>query len=209
MMNPYQVLGISRGASDDEIKRAYRNLSRKYHPYAHVNNPNKELAEEKFKEAQQAYAQIMKEKQTGSADGSYTYSRYTNYSGGGAENTYEEASSYMQAAVNLLRSRNYRMAMQMLDKVPFSERNGRWYYFCAIANQGMGNLATAMEMIDKAVSLEPSNREYREFQQNLSFGGTWYTHMGGAYERPYSRYDHFCLSLFCMQMFCNCCCRPC
>ena len=54
MMNPYQVLGISPGASDDEIKKAYRALSRKYHPDANINNPNKAQAEEKFKEVQQA-----------------------------------------------------------------------------------------------------------------------------------------------------------
>ena len=65
MMNPYQVLGISPGASDDEIKKAYRALSRKYHPDANINNPNKAQAEEKFKEVQQAYDQIMKEKQSG------------------------------------------------------------------------------------------------------------------------------------------------
>ena len=58
MMNPYQVLGISPGASDDEIKKAYRALSRKYHPDANINNPNKAQAEEKFKEVQQAYEAI-------------------------------------------------------------------------------------------------------------------------------------------------------
>ena len=69
MMDPYQVLGVSRSASDEEIKKAYRSLSRKYHPDANVNNPNKAQAEEKFKEVQQAYDQIMKEKQQGSGYG--------------------------------------------------------------------------------------------------------------------------------------------
>ena len=55
MMDPYQVLGVSRSASDEEIKKAYRSLSRKYHPDANVNNPNKAQAEEKFKEVQEAY----------------------------------------------------------------------------------------------------------------------------------------------------------
>ena len=58
MFDPYQVLGISRGASDDEIKKAYRSLSRKYHPDANMNKPNKAQAEEKFKQVQQAYDQI-------------------------------------------------------------------------------------------------------------------------------------------------------
>ena len=61
MMDPYQVLGVSRSASDEEIKKAYRSLSRKYHPDANVNNPNKAQAEEKFKEVQQAYDQIIPE----------------------------------------------------------------------------------------------------------------------------------------------------
>ena len=63
MTDPYQVLGISRGATDEEIKKAYRKLSRKYHPDANINNPNKDEAEAKFKEVQQAYDQIMKEKE--------------------------------------------------------------------------------------------------------------------------------------------------
>ena len=68
MTDPYSVLGVSRDASDDEIKKAYRNLSRKYHPYANINNPNKDQAEAKFKEVQQAYQQIMKEWEYGSSE---------------------------------------------------------------------------------------------------------------------------------------------
>ena len=56
----YEVLGVDKNASDDEIKKAYRRLSRKYHPDANVNNPNKKQAEEKFKEVQQAYDEIQK-----------------------------------------------------------------------------------------------------------------------------------------------------
>ena len=69
MRNPYEVLGVSPGATDEEIKKAYRKLSRQYHPDANVNSPHPEIAEEKFKEVQQAYTQIMKEKQQGYAGG--------------------------------------------------------------------------------------------------------------------------------------------
>ena len=72
MTDPYQVLGVSRSASDEEIKKAYRTLSRKYHPDANVNNPNKDQAEERFKQVQQAYDLIMKEKQQGTSGSSVT-----------------------------------------------------------------------------------------------------------------------------------------
>lgn len=65
MSDPYQVLGVPRGATEEEIKKAYRALSRKYHPDANVNNPNKAQAEEKFKEIQGAYQQVMKERTGG------------------------------------------------------------------------------------------------------------------------------------------------
>ena len=73
MIDPYSVLGVSRDASDDEIKKAYRRMSRKYHPDANINNPNREQAEEKFKQVQQAYEQIMREREQGSSyGGSYS-----------------------------------------------------------------------------------------------------------------------------------------
>ena len=172
MTDPYQVLGVTRSASDEEIKKAYRNLSRKYHPDANVNNPNKDQAEEMFKRVQQAYDQIMKERQQGTTGG------YAGY-GYGAGND-----------------------------IPFSERSGRWYYYSSVANQGMGNTATAIEQIRRALDLEPSNMEYRQFQQQLQFGGDWYQTMGSSYERPYSGYSNFCMSLLCMQALCTCCCRP-
>ena len=65
MLDPYSVLGVSRDASMDEIKKAYRKLSRKYHPDANINNPNKEQAEEMFKQVQQAYDQIVEGTGTG------------------------------------------------------------------------------------------------------------------------------------------------
>ena len=205
MMDPYQVLGVSRSASDDEIKKAYRALSRKYHPDANVNNPNKEQAEEKFKQVQQAYDQIMKEKQQGSSyDGAYG-GFYGNYYGG--QSSRHEESSRLQAAANYIQNRYYKEALNVLNDIPFSERQGRWYYYSAIANQGMGNTATAMEHIRRAVELEPSNIQYRQFQEHMEYGGTWYTSMGSGYERPYSGGD-WCFKMLLLNLFCNCC-RPC
>lgn len=71
MRDPYEVLGVPSNASDDEVKRAYRELSRKYHPDSYVDNPLADLAEEKFKEVQEAYQQIMNQR---SGNGSYQQS---------------------------------------------------------------------------------------------------------------------------------------
>lgn len=87
MTDPYQVLGVSRDASKEEIKKAYRKLSKKYHPDANINNPNKDQLEEKFKEIQQAYQAIMKMKNGGSnTSGDYGYGNYSNQSGYGGNN---------------------------------------------------------------------------------------------------------------------------
>ena len=87
MTDPYSVLEVSRDASDDEIKKAYRNLSRKYHPDANINNPNKDQAEAKFKEVQQAYQQIMKEREYGSSGNYGPYSQNGYGSVASTENT--------------------------------------------------------------------------------------------------------------------------
>ena len=205
MTDPYQVLGVTRGASDEEIKKAYRTLSRKYHPDANVNNPNKEQAEERFKQVQQAYDQIMKEKQQGPFGG---FSGTYYYGSNNTNSQRRESSPKMQAALKYLRNQCYTEALNVLGEIPFSERTGRWYYYSAVANEGAGNTATALEHIRRALDLEPSNMEYRQFQQHLEYGGTWYTNMGSSYDRPYSGYSNFCMSLLCMQALCTCCCRP-
>lgn len=202
MTNPYQVLGVSPGASDDEIKKAYRTLSRKYHPDANINNPNKEQAEERFKEVQQAYDQIMKEKQQG---GSYSYGHNSNQS------YYQSGtdSPQMRAAANYIANRHYAEALNVLNGIPFGERKARWYFYSAVANQGAGNNIIAKEHAQRAVEMEPSNMEYRQFLQHLEFGGTWYSNMGSNYDRPYSSAGNWCLSMLFLNMLCNCCClRP-
>lgn len=203
-MNPYEVLGVSRDASDEEIKKAYRALSRRYHPDANINNPNKAQAEEKFKQIQQAYDQIMKEKQQG-----YGGFRSGAYGGGYSSGGRTESVS-MQAAANYISNRCYAEALHVLDEIPFSERGARWYYYSAMANAGNGNNVTAKTHIDRAVELEPSNMEYRRFKEHLEFGGSWYQNMGEGYERPYASTGNWCLSMLFLNMLCNCCClRPC
>lgn len=159
MGNPYDVLGIRPGATDEEIKKAYRALSRKYHPDANVNNPDRDRAEERFKEIQQAYNQIMQEKQQGSSFSGYGSARYNGFG------RQSQESPKMQAAANYLASRCYQEAVNVLNSI--SERGARWYYYSAVANAGLGNNMTAREYAEQAVKLEPSNIEYRHLMQQL------------------------------------------
>ena len=88
MSDPYKVLGITREATDDEVKKAYRSMSKKYHPDANINNPNKEKAEEMFKLVQEAYQQIIYERQhpyaSQGASGSGSYGTGGSYGSGNA-----------------------------------------------------------------------------------------------------------------------------
>ncbi len=205
MSDPYRVLGVSRDASEDEIKKAYRALSRKYHPDANVNNPNKAQAEERFKEVQQAYDQIMKERQQGAGFGGYDYG-YGGFSGQSAQSSYGQESNEMRAAANYINSRHFAEAMNVLNSIPDAGRNGRWYYYAAIASEGLGNLVNAKEYARRAVALEPGNFQYRQYQQHLEFGNEWYEARGSAYERPYSGVTRWCFNMLLLNIFCNFCC---
>ena len=58
MNNPYEVLGVSENASDEEIKAAYRKLAKKYHPDNYADSPLADVAEQKMKEINEAYDTI-------------------------------------------------------------------------------------------------------------------------------------------------------
>ncbi len=197
MSDPYNVLGVSRDASDEEIKKAYREKSRKYHPDANVDNPNKEKAEEMFKLVQQAYDQIMKERKAGFnggyQSGSYnsgstgSYGGYTSFEdlfreafGGGfyggqnanSSGGYNQEDSYYTAASNYINNHHFREALNVLANI--SQRNSRWYFLSAIANHNLGNNILALDHAKQAVEMEPDNISYQRLYQTLQSGGQWY-----------------------------------
>ena len=164
MRDPYEVLGVSRNASQEEIKKAYRELSRKYHPDSYANNPLADLAEEKFKEVQEAYQQIM----NGQAE-SYSYGGYSNTY---QQNTYQQT-AYQQSGNgqmfadvrNMLNARRYHDALNVLR--PMGNRTAEWHYCYAVASLGIGNNSDAMDHAQQAVNMEPGNTEYASFLRHL------------------------------------------
>lgn len=222
MKNPYEVLGISPDASDEEIKKAYRKLSRKYHPDANVDNPHKEQAEEKFKEVQSAYQDIMNRSAGGGRGsggyedfGSYgsfkgfgSYGGFGGYSGfgrydGRSTGDEDEDSLYINAAYRYAANGLYREAMNVLGQVKI--KNARYYYVSALANAGLHNQTAALEHIRIAVSMEPGNEEYRQLLGYLQSGGQWYTARGMGYGNPMGNDGGFCFRLCLANMLCNLC----
>ena len=105
-MDPYKVLGVSSNATDDEIKKAYRTLSRKYHPDANVGNPNQAAYEEKFKEVQQAYSAIMDMRQ-GKVPGAGNADDFWGFGGFGgqqSQKTESQDEQYMRSALNYIQN---------------------------------------------------------------------------------------------------------
>lgn len=206
MQDPYEVLGVSRDASADEIKKAYRSLSRKYHPDANINNPNKAQAEEKFKQIQQAYKQIMDEKEHGTSSHGYGSSGGSYGYRGWAEGNYEN-NVELQAAVNYINNGHYMEALNVLNRI--SGRNGTWYYLHAIANAGLGNNVNALEDAQMAVNLEPENLQFQRLLQQLSGNSEWYSNMGGGFqmgECDQGSAVRACCSCCAINALCSCCC---
>lgn len=212
MTDPYEVLGLRRGASDEEIKKAYRTLSRKYHPDANVNNPNAAQAEEKFKQIQAAYDQIMKEKEQGysgygSTNGYGGYGTYGGFGGYQQRNTAgqnDTYTSYLNAAMNYIRAGKYNEALNVLSGM--EEKTAQWYYLSAIANNGLGNNVVAMEHAKRAVAMEPNRMEYQALLQQLQGGGSWYDQMSSPYGGMSVMGNDFCCKLCIANMLCNMCC---
>lgn len=202
--DPYQVLGVPQNASDDAIKKAYRELSRKYHPDTNANNPLADLAEEKFKQVQEAYQQIMEERERGGQQ-TYGYSGSSqSYSSSYSSNATWQEDQKMVAAANYINSRHYREALNVLSST--NNRSGYWYYFNALAHAGMGNNMEAMNFARQAVNIEPNNPEFNDLLSRLSWRGRSYQDYsrGNGYGGSSCGTGNFCCDLWLADTLCEC-----
>lgn len=199
--DPYQVLGVSRDASDEEIKRAYRRLAKQYHP---DRNPGDQEAARKMQQVNAAYEQIKnpeKANPSGSGYGGYGYGPFGGY-GNQSYASGDSGDQYQQAAWQYIRFRRYAEALNTLNNA--AERNARWYYLSALANQGLGNQVTALEHMRRAVSMEPDNYEYLAALERMEHGGTAYRQTAGNF-RGFTMRNDPCTSFmlcWCMNILC-------
>ena len=199
MDDPYKVLGVSPDASDEEIKKAYRRLARKYHPDV---NPGDEEAARQMQRINAAYEQIKNPEKARSG-----YDPFGAQRRGGSTN----AQQYQRAAYQYIRFGRYREALNVLNAV--EERSAQWYYLSALANEGLGNQVTAMEHIRRAVSMEPDNMEYIRALNAIENGGAAYRTQAGNY-RGFEIRTPSCSNIFlcwlvnlcCFGRSCFCCC---
>lgn len=173
MRDPYEVLGISPDAGDDEVKRAYRELARKYHPDNYQNNPLADLAEEKMKEINEAYDAITKGRTGGSSSYGGGASAQSYSYGGGA--SYQQQSSgggiFAQARQAISRD-DLNTAEQILQGAP--SRNGEWYFLMGSIAYRRGWLDEARQNYQIAVQMDPGNMEYRQALSMMQRGGYGY-----------------------------------
>ena len=195
MTDPYKVLGISPGASDDEVKEAYRRLARKYHPDNYVNNPLSDLATEKMKEINEAYDEIQRQRKGGGSTGGYRQS----YSSGGYQQSYSSGSSQFADIRRLINLNRLGDAEELLDGIASGQRNAEWNYLKGIVNYRKGWLDNAVTYLSNACNMEPGNMEYRSTLNRLLQQQNGYTGQSAG-----SSVCEVCASLYCANLCCNC-----
>ncbi|MDO5702576.1 MAG: J domain-containing protein [Lachnospiraceae bacterium] len=235
IIDPYKVLGVSEQVSDADLKKAYRELSKKWHPDANPDDP--EGAEAKFKEIQEAYRQIVDARARGtsaygraqqstssdtSSNGSGYRRGYAEYNGQfdeffrewsrySSERRAGEESNEMTAARNYINAGHYTEALNALGQVAESSRNARWYYYAAIASRGAGNNIDAVRYARTACDMDPGNADYRNLMDQLSNGGPIYSRRWESYGGFGRSADPtaWCLSICALNLLCNCCAGGC
>ena len=199
MANPYEILEISGSATDEEVKRAYRELAKKYHPDNFKDNPLADLATEKMKEINEAYDAIQKERSGGFNN---TRGYHDNNSG------YSNFPRVRELIIN----KRFSEAEIMIDSVSANSRNAEWFYLKGVVLTERGWFFDALKNFEAACRLEPNNQEYRDaISQIRSRSDKFYEKSGGygpARREAGCSVCDICAGLMCADCLCsmfNCC----
>ena len=195
MSDPYEVLGVSPSASDDEIKRAYRELVKKYHPDNYNDNPLADLAEAKMKEINEAYDTIVKQRTQGGyqSSGGNTSGSY----GGGSGYSGSRPTVFAQVR-QLINQGNLSEAESLLQMSP--NRSAEWYFLTGTIAYRKGWLDEAQQNFWTACNMDPTNFEYRQALNSMGMTATRGTYGGGGDDLA-----TLCTTLCCLNCLCNSC----
>ncbi len=188
MKDPYEVLGLQRNATKEEVKHAYRRLAKKYHPDMNVDNPLADLAEEKFKEIQQAYDDIM----NGSSSSYQTNNNYYN-------NDSNSSFTAVRQQVNVGR---YQDAIRALNSI--SDRNAEWNFLMGVCYVNLGSTGQGVQFVQRAVNMNPGNIEYQNFLNQIMNMQRTYQNRTYNYGRGGSNSADCCTQLICADCLCEC-----
>jgi curved DNA-binding protein CbpA len=201
MKNPYEVLGVSETATDEEIKTAYRNLAKKYHPDNYNDSPLADVAEEKMKEVNEAYDRICDMRRNGSHSSSYNGSY-------GTGNSYTRT-SYPDVRQYIMNGR-LDDAMELLNGIPDTNRDAEWYFLMGMVFSRKGWNDQAYSYFQRAYQMDPSNPEFSAAFNNMnarrSYNNPGYNTAGTG--MGCSGCD-ICTGMLCANCLCNCCSRGC
>lgn len=197
MTDPYKVLGVSPDASDDEIKKAYRALARKYHPDKYRDSDLADLASDKMKEVNAAYEEIQNIRKNGGS------SNTSGNQGGYNANSQSKNPRYAEIR-RLLNDGNIAAAEARLMEVHEGDRIAEWNFLYACVLIKKGQYVDAQRYLDIACSMDPYNREYRSAKDQLrrqanGYGGGYETQRGGG-----CSCCDICAGLMCMDCLCSC-----
>ena len=195
MNDPYSVLGVSPSASDEEIKKAYRDLARKYHPDNYQNNPLADLAQEKMKAVNEAYDTITKNRASGNT-GSSTSSGYGTYGGYQSSSSSNPVYSQIRQAIN---TGDLNRAQQLLDAA--ANHDAEWHFLSGALAYRKGWLDEAQRNYQIACSMDPNNAEYQQALQMMRYGGNP-MYRQTSYQNGCDGCD-ICSALLCLNCLCG------
>lgn len=201
-MNPYEILGVPENASDEQIKEAYRELVKKYHPDKYQDNPLADLAEDKLQDINEAYDTIMRERASyGGQSNGGGYNGGTYSYGSGGQSSSGGSADYMQVRRNI-DAGNLAAAQSILDSS--SDRSAEWYFLSGVIATRKGWYDEAFTKLQTACSMEPTNIEYRRHLASLRGQSGQYQNTAAG--KGYTNTNDMCCRALQCYICADCCC---